>query len=132
MAPVENSPAGTTTRPPPARLQASTLRRKAPVQSSLPSPRAPNFVMSKSRLGKTGALIRLRISGKRISQGASACSSANPESAARAPDCEISNAPAPPATKVLIKFRRSVMLIYAGSGLFLGLCEGLHIRVHHH
>src|SRR6266508_3937508 len=71
IAPVENSPAGTTTRPPPARLHASTLRRNPTVQSNLPSPRAPNFVISKSRFAKVGALMRARIRGNKLSHGPS-------------------------------------------------------------
>lgn len=50
-------------RPPPARLHASIARRRASLQSLLPSPAAPYRVMSKSRFGNTGALMRARIAG---------------------------------------------------------------------
>src|ERR1051326_5413966 len=63
IAPVRNSPLGTTTRPPPALLQAAIALAKAPVLSVELSPFAPNFVISKSRLGKTGGLMRARIRG---------------------------------------------------------------------
>lgn len=49
--PVSHSPAGTTTRPPPAFAQASTVCVTE----------FPYFVMSKSFLGNTGALILARI-----------------------------------------------------------------------
>src|SRR5689334_25280951 len=63
MAPVRNSPAVTVTRPPRAALQAAMAFRNASVQSVLLSPTAPNFVMSKSRLGNLGGLILARVSG---------------------------------------------------------------------
>src|SRR5262249_13351441 len=63
MAPVRNVPPATTTRPPPALLQASIALRIASVLSVLPSARAPNFVISKSRFGIVGALMRARIAG---------------------------------------------------------------------
>src|ERR1051325_10573013 len=56
MGPVKNVPAGTTTRPPPALLQAEIALPKGTVQSALPSPTAPYFVTSKSRLGNVGGL----------------------------------------------------------------------------
>src|SRR5262252_9140090 len=60
-APVMNSPLGTTTRPPPLPAHSATVLRMASVQSKALSPTAPNRVMSKSRSGKTGGLIRARI-----------------------------------------------------------------------
>src|SRR6266542_2792658 len=51
IAPVENSPAGTTTRPPPARVHASTLRRNPSEQSNLPSRCAPEFAGTSSPMG---------------------------------------------------------------------------------
>src|SRR6185295_12519598 len=61
MAPVRNSPSGTTTRPPPALLHAEIARAKASVQSARAFPTAPNLVIEKSLLGKIGALMRRRI-----------------------------------------------------------------------
>src|SRR6266446_713396 len=73
MAPVRNSPAGTTTRPPPALPQASMALRKASVQSVLPSAFAPKPITEKSRAGNVGALMRAKMRGANISQGPSAC-----------------------------------------------------------
>src|ERR1700748_1763584 len=61
MAPVRNSPSGTTTRPPPLSAQASIARAIASAQSVLPSATAPNFVMTKSRRGNFGAWMRFKI-----------------------------------------------------------------------
>src|SRR5689334_8298649 len=63
MAPVRNSPLGTSTRPPPLLLHAAIALAKASVQSVLLSPTAPNLVMANSRLGKVGGLMRDRILG---------------------------------------------------------------------
>src|SRR2546430_4046025 len=64
IAPVRKlPPAGTTTCPPPALVQAATALAKAVVQSVLPSPLAPYAVMSKFWFGKVGGLIRPRITG---------------------------------------------------------------------
>src|SRR5580698_4937588 len=49
------------TRPPPAPEQAATACEMASVESFLPSPSAPYLVISKSRLGNTGALMRARM-----------------------------------------------------------------------
>src|SRR6476620_349544 len=57
-APVKNSPAGTTTRPPPALLQASIAFAIAEVESLATPAFAPNLVITKSRSGKTGDFIR--------------------------------------------------------------------------
>src|ERR1039457_6745192 len=64
MGPVRNSPAGTTTRPPPAWAQASIALRMASVQSAWPAA-VPKSVIGNWRAGNTGALMRERISGTR-------------------------------------------------------------------
>src|ERR1035437_5413607 len=69
MGPVRNSPADTTTRPPPAWTQAPMALRMASVQSAWP-PAAPKSVIGNWRAGNTGALIRERISGTRVHAGA--------------------------------------------------------------
>src|SRR5438067_6550147 len=56
-------PAGTTTRPPPAALQAAIALRIASVESDLPSATAPKLVILKSRAGNFGGLMRARIAG---------------------------------------------------------------------
>src|SRR2546421_7717367 len=62
IAPVRKlPPAGTTTCPPPALVQAVTALANAAVQSVLTSPFAPYAVMSKFLLGEGGGLIRARI-----------------------------------------------------------------------
>src|SRR5262245_7059337 len=63
IAPVMNSPAGTTTLPPLAAWQAAIAFWNASVQSLLLSPTGPNLVTSKLRSGNVGALIRARIAG---------------------------------------------------------------------
>src|SRR5262245_28806021 len=63
IAPVRKVPAGTTTRPPPAALQAAIALRNAAVQSALPSPLAPYEVIAKSLAGNVGGTMRLRITG---------------------------------------------------------------------
>src|ERR1035441_4201131 len=70
MGPVRNSPAGTTTRPPPAWAQAPMALRMASVQSAWPAA-APNSVIRNWRAGNTGALMRDRISGTRAQPDAS-------------------------------------------------------------
>src|SRR5437868_14467576 len=65
--PVRNSPAGTTTRPPPALTQASMAFAIAPELSLAEPDFAPNFVMSKSLFGNVGGLIRPRISVYKVS-----------------------------------------------------------------
>src|ERR671928_213003 len=57
------TPAGTTTRPPPARLQASIALRIASVLSKSPPARAPKSVMGQSRAGNFGGLMRARMDG---------------------------------------------------------------------
>ena len=54
MAPVRNSPGGTTTCPPPARLQAVIAAANASVHSLVPSPTAPKRVTGNNRPGKRG------------------------------------------------------------------------------
>src|SRR5215472_413861 len=105
-----NWPAGTTTLPPPAPWQAAIAFWNASVQSERLSPTAPNLVMSKSRSGKSGALMRARISANPshgdcgstdiISRGQPHRPSALP--AARA---------APPAIQILRNSRRFCMLV---------------------
>src|SRR5580658_4464858 len=68
IAPVTNSPSGTTTLPPPAWWHAAIALWKAAVQSVLLSPRAPNFKILNSRSGNWGAVIRARMRGT-CSQG---------------------------------------------------------------
>ena len=51
---MKNCPDGTTTCPPPARLQAAMAAANAAVQSVVPSPTAPNRVIGKYRGGKCG------------------------------------------------------------------------------
>src|SRR6476620_2426668 len=63
IAPVKNSPAGTTTRPPPALLHASMVLFIASRLSNPAFGFAPNFVMTKSRFGNFGGTIRARIFG---------------------------------------------------------------------
>src|SRR5438309_7042012 len=63
IAPVKYSPAGTTTRPPPALLHASIAVAIADVESLATPVFAPNLAISKSRLGKTGGFIRESICG---------------------------------------------------------------------
>src|ERR1044072_4409592 len=102
-------PAGTTTRPPPALLQAAMALRKASVQSNLPSPLAPYFVAAKSRFGKTGGLMRFRISGTRA-QGSSPAVKAGTRARASASaddSCCKKSAPAPLARVFLMKSLRS-------------------------
>src|ERR1017187_3430520 len=72
IAPVKNSPAGTTTRPPPASAQASIVFAIAAVQSVWPSVFAPNLVMTKSRAGNFGGTMRARIPGTCDHSGVSA------------------------------------------------------------
>jgi hypothetical protein len=55
MAPVRKRPAGTSTRPPPAREQASIAAAIDFVLGVAASGLAPNFVMSKMRSAKVGA-----------------------------------------------------------------------------
>ena len=62
IAPVSHAPGGTTTRPPPALLQAAIAWVTAAVQSVFPPGIAPNSVMAKSRFGNVGALMRAAIS----------------------------------------------------------------------
>src|SRR6476646_5758544 len=62
-APVKNSPVGTTTRPPPALLQASIAFAIAKVESLATPASAPYLVIAKSRSGKTGGFIRESICG---------------------------------------------------------------------
>src|SRR6185503_5011912 len=62
----EKTPRGTITRPPPARLHSAMARAIASVESLPPSPTAPYLVISKSRLGKDGDLIRWRIRGTSV------------------------------------------------------------------
>src|SRR5215467_8111061 len=54
IAPVRNSPFGTTTRPPPLRTQAAIAVRNAPVLSVALLPTAPNAVTLNSRDGNVG------------------------------------------------------------------------------
>ena len=61
IAPVSHSPAGTTTRPPPALVQASIAAARA-AETSTPG-WAPKSVMGKSRAGNSGALIRASMAG---------------------------------------------------------------------
>src|SRR3989442_449316 len=63
MAPVKNFPAGTMTLPPPALLHAAIASANAFVQSVVPSATAPYSVMSKSRAGNFGGMIRFRMPG---------------------------------------------------------------------
>ena len=57
----KKSPAGTTTRPPPALAHSSMAFLKPPRASVRPSPLAPCLVTSQSRSGKVGATMRARI-----------------------------------------------------------------------
>src|SRR6266516_2823021 len=69
IAPVRKvPPAGTTTCPPPALLQAVMAAANAAVLSVLPSPLPPNVVMSKFWSANFGGLIRARMVGT-MSQG---------------------------------------------------------------
>src|SRR5262244_2766724 len=77
IGPDKYSPAGTTTFPPPALLQAAIASRKASVQSE-DLVETPNFVMSNVRSAKIGALIRARISGTRAHGSASDINVLNP------------------------------------------------------
>src|SRR6187402_699872 len=63
IAPVKNTPVGTTTRPPPASVQASIALLIASLQSTVPPGFAPYFRILKSFLGNVGALMRARIFG---------------------------------------------------------------------
>src|SRR5581483_696938 len=65
IAPVKNSPSGTTTVPPPAWAQAAIAFANAPLQSKWLWSTAPNFVISNSRGGKLGGVMRARICGRR-------------------------------------------------------------------
>src|SRR3954471_14181686 len=58
MAPVRNVPAGTSTRPPPALAHSAMALAIAAVFSVVPSARAPNAVMSNTRLANVGAFTR--------------------------------------------------------------------------
>src|SRR4030095_121590 len=119
MAPVRNTPGGTTTRPPPAAWQASIALLMASVQSVAVLAAAPYLVIKKSRAGKAGALIRARIFGT-SSQGSSVSSElledetgilfpapAIPGEATS--DCGNSKAPAPVVMNVFTKSRRLVI-----------------------
>src|SRR3954447_9735893 len=64
-APVRKVPAGTTTRPPPAALQAAIALAIGAVQSVVPSPTAPKAVIGKSRAGKVGTVMRATIMSAR-------------------------------------------------------------------
>src|SRR5437764_11476219 len=64
MAPVDQVPAGTVTRPPPAALHAAIALPNAAVLSELPG-FAPKLVMGKSFAGNVGGMIRARIVGTR-------------------------------------------------------------------
>src|SRR5438552_17344532 len=110
IAPVRNSPAGTTTRPPPALLHASMALANASVQSALPFAAAPNLVIGKSRAGKTGALMRARI-WEACDQGSSAVNKAHRSMARTIAwlDRLDSAIPAPPVTMFFIKSRRLLM-----------------------
>src|SRR6187455_1661940 len=75
IAPVRNTPSGTTTRPPPALAAASMAARMAAVESALPSGLPPKRVKSKSRFGNFGDWILARRAG-RAAQGSSAARAA--------------------------------------------------------
>src|SRR6516162_2192988 len=89
IAPVRKMPSGTTTRPPPAWEASAIARRKASVQSVLPSGSAPWRMISKSRAGNFGGWIRFRRSGS-AAQGSSAAQACRPGRSA---------APAAPSAK---------------------------------
>src|SRR5690349_8817803 len=58
MAPVMNTPGGTTTRPPPCALHAAIASRMAAVASTSPPATAPWSVIRQSRSGNEGGWIR--------------------------------------------------------------------------
>src|SRR5438309_10978473 len=113
IAPVRNSPAGTTTRPPPALLHASMALANASVQSALPFAAAPNLIIGKSRAGKTGALMRARIC-EACDQGSTAATTAqlagSPARTITLLDKLDSAIPAPLVITLFMKSRRLVML----------------------
>src|SRR6185295_20253557 len=92
MAPVDHTPAGTTTRPPPALLAASMAPAIAAVQSL--SGLAPNEAIWKSRRGIMGGLMRARIASASLHGPVFACGrpahEARPANAAP-PDAVASN-----------------------------------------
>src|SRR5262245_53287239 len=98
IAPVRNSPAGTTTRPPPAFAHASIAPLIASRQSNVPPGFAPNFRILKSFLGNVGDLMRARICGYSVFQGSAW---PNPNLGARA-------SPAAPMVKLMINSRLSI------------------------
>src|SRR6267378_241655 len=116
MAPVEYSPAGTSTRPPPALLQVAMACRNASVQSACPLPLAPKLMRLKSRFGKTGGLIRARISGT-CDHGSVAelsgqrAAKSGPPSVRPEVSSLASSTAAPLARNVFRKSRRSLMLL---------------------
>src|SRR2546429_3391167 len=139
MAPVRNSPAGTTTRPPPALLHASMALANASVQSALPFAAAPNLVIGKSWAGKTGALMRARI-WEACDQGSSAIKARRAGSIARTItllDKLDSAIPAPLVITLFMKSRRLVMLNFPvrailtaeGAEGFAKVCRGKILRV---
>src|SRR5436190_13192744 len=83
--------------------------RNASVQSNFPSPLAPNLVRLKSRLAKVGALMRARISGI-CAHGSSAAFSSKDSHARASLKRDNSRALAPPVMRLLMKYRRSLML----------------------
>src|SRR5262245_58630371 len=63
MAPVSQSPAGTTTRPPPPAAHSSMARAKAWVQGVVPSPTAPKRGRRTSRMGEDALEVALVVVG---------------------------------------------------------------------
>src|SRR5215471_15156411 len=119
------------TRPPPFLEHSAMARAMAAVLSVLPSPTAPNFFISKSRLGNAGAVMRARIPGT-SAQAASSFANADikePEAAAAALRRRNSRLSVMLAPKCFLARKRFCDLRGSDRADDVGAHEALYIRV---